>query len=60
MNREDRCESCSNYIYDEQTAEYCCDLDLDEDEMGAFLTGHTVSCPYYSFDDEYAIVRKQN
>lgn len=56
----DNCESCSNYVYEEESATYCCAVDLDEDEMGAFLVGHTASCPYYSFDDEYAIVRKQN
>ena len=60
MKQIDCCESCANYVYDEESATYCCDVNLDEDEMGAFLTGHTKNCPYYSFGDEYAIVRKQN
>ncbi len=54
------CDNCSNYVYDEETQEYCCDALLDEDEMGRFLTGQNKSCPYFRFDDEYTIVRKQN
>ena len=54
------CESCSNYIFDEQSESWSCDIDLDEDEMSRFLTSQTFDCPYYSFYDEYGIVRKQN
>lgn len=54
------CESCSNYIFDEQSESWYCDIDLDEDEMSRFLTSQTFDCPYYSFYDEYGIVRKQN
>ncbi len=53
------CESCSNYIYDEDCDYYVCDIDLDEDEMSRFLTGTFQACPYYQSDDEYKIVRKQ-
>lgn len=54
------CETCSNYVYDEQQDEYYCDVNLDEDEMARFLRGYTKDCPYYDFYDEYKIVRKQN
>lgn len=54
------CESCSNYIFDEQSDCWYCDIDLDEDEMSRFLTSQTFDCPYYNFYDEYGIVRKQN
>lgn len=54
------CESCANYIYDEQYEQYYCDIQLDEDEMQRFLTGGTYNCPYYDFYDEYTVVRKQN
>ncbi len=54
------CESCSNYIYDEEADCFYCDIDLDEDEMGRFLSSDTFSCPYYDFYDEYGIVKKQN
>lgn len=54
------CENCSNYVYDDETETYFCDVSLDEDEMGRFLTGNTKNCPYFDFYDEYKIVRKQN
>ena len=54
------CESCANYIYDEETDCYCCEINLDEDEYARFLTSQTANCPYYDFYDEYKRVRKQN
>jgi len=33
---------------------------LDEDDMVRFIKGTMECCPHYSYDDEYAIVRKQN
>lgn len=53
------CESCGNYIYDEDYGYYVCEADLDEDEMASFLGNHRFECPYYQTDDEYRIVRKQ-
>lgn len=61
MNGSDNsCETCANYIYDEESDTYFCDMSLDEDEMARFLTSSTYNCPYYDFFDEYKIVRKQN
>lgn len=54
------CETCANYLYDEESQTYFCDCSLDEDEMFRFLTGSNFNCPYYDFYDEYKIVRKQN
>lgn len=54
------CENCSNYVYDDETDAYYCSASLDEDEMFRFLTKQTKECPYFSFYDEYSIVRKQN
>lgn len=56
----DRCESCEHYEYDEQTACYCCGMELDEDEMCLFLAGNTGRCPYYRCGDEYDLVKHQN
>ncbi|MBR7097841.1 MAG: hypothetical protein IKC59_00365 [Clostridia bacterium] len=53
------CESCVFYDYDEDYDCYCCQMNLDEDEMVQFLSGHTRSCPYYRFYDEYKSVQKQ-
>lgn len=55
-----RCESCSNYVYDDEYGCYSCTVNLDEDEMYRFLSGTDYSCAYYKLDDEYAVVRKQN
>lgn len=57
--QQSSCESCINYVYDEDYEYYVCDADLDEDEMAHFLGDRKFSCPYYRLDDEYAIVRHQ-
>ncbi len=53
------CESCSHYVYNEEYECYECLVNLDEDETARFLSGTLESCPYYSNDDEYRIVRRQ-
>ena len=57
--KQTNCESCEYYDYDEDWGEYVCNMDLDEDEMVRFLSGHSFSCPYYKFYDEYKTVQKQ-
>ena len=54
------CETCANYIYDDEYDQYVCDINLDEDEMQRFITQSNYACPYYNYYDEYKIVRKQN
>ena len=53
------CESCSNYVYNEDFECYECLVCLDEDEYAKVICGTMTSCSYYSPDDEYKIVRKQ-
>jgi hypothetical protein len=53
------CDSCVNYVYDEDAEYYTCEVNLDQDEMYRFLSGTNFDCPYYSADDEYAVVRHQ-
>ena len=53
------CEYCSNYVYDEEYGYYSCDVNLDEDEMGRFMTNTFQNCSYFQMNDEYKIVRKQ-
>ncbi|MBQ8526476.1 MAG: hypothetical protein IJ460_07165 [Clostridia bacterium] len=55
-----QCESCAYYDYDDETDSYGCMINLDEDDVYSFYSGGKSSCPYYSFYDEYKIVRKQN
>lgn len=58
--KQTACESCANYVYDEEGDCMYCEVELDEDEMLKFLSSQTYSCPYFRLDDEYSIVRKQN
>lgn len=51
------CETCVNYVYDEDYDCFTCLVELDEDEMNRFLTGTNYYCPYYRLDDEYGVVR---
>ena len=54
------CESCGNFVYDEDYECYVCEVNLDEDEMEKFLTdSFQGGCPYYRLEDEYRTVRKQ-
>ena len=53
------CNTCSHYIYDEDYECYTCQEDLDEDEMARFLADSFRDCPFYSYDNEYEIVRHQ-
>lgn len=53
------CDTCANYVYDEDYGYYVCEADLDEDDMARFLANARFACPYYQLDDEYRIVRKQ-
>lgn len=54
-----QCDTCSNYVYDEDYECYVCMVDLDEDDMARFLSGTSFECSFYQTDDEYKIVRKQ-
>lgn len=54
------CECCANYVYDSEYDCYCCDINLDEDEMMRFLSHQSFECPYFNFYDEYKLVQKQN
>ena len=53
------CDYCANYVYDEESESYYCDVNLDEDEMYRFLSGTQQECPYFRLDDEYEVVRHQ-
>lgn len=53
------CEFCTNYIYNDEMEFYECLVNLDEDETYKFMTNSIFECPYYRFDDEYKIVKKQ-
>ena len=53
------CENCSNYIYDEESECYVCEVNLDEDELYRFLSGSNNNCPSFRLEDEYKLARRQ-
>jgi len=53
------CDTCSNYVYDEDYEDYMCMVSMDEDEVASLYTGSSPDCPYYSYDNEYAVVKHQ-
>ena len=59
MRQMGNCDCCVNHVYDEDYEYYVCEADLDEDELGRFLSGGFSDCPYFRLDDEYGIVKKQ-
>ena len=53
------CDYCNNMVYDEETEQFVCDVDMDEDDYARLLTSEYKECPYYQSNDEYKIVRHQ-
>ncbi len=56
----DNCDTCVNFVFDEDCDGYVCLADMDEDDYMRFITNKDKGCPFYRLDDEYKIVRKQN
>lgn len=57
--KNNSCESCAYYTYDEEYESYVCDMNMDEDDWVRFLSDQHSSCSYWRLGDEYAVVRKQ-
>lgn len=51
------CETCKNYVFDEEYDGYICMVCMDEDDV--YRMHAYKECPYYQSDDDYLIVRKQ-
>lgn len=54
-----KCEACSNYVYDDEAGYYSCALTLDEDDMARAMQGTLSHCPYFQFNDDHTLSRKQ-
>ena len=54
------CETCRNFVYDEDMDTDVCMVMLDEDEYIKYLESSFENCPYYQLYDEYKMVRSQN
>ncbi|MBR7090665.1 MAG: DUF6472 family protein [Lachnospiraceae bacterium] len=53
------CDTCVNYVYDEDDESYDCMVSMDEDDAYRISVNPHAECPYYRNDDEYAVVRHQ-
>ena len=53
------CESCENYVYDEDYGYYVCEAQLDEDEMAHFLAGRQFDCPSTAWEPSTALWEKR-
>ncbi len=59
MRSGTECDSCTHYVFNEETEEYECLVTLDEDDYYNFISRKSRCCPYYRRDDEYGVVKKQ-
>jgi hypothetical protein len=59
MAKNNSCEYCMYYQYNENYEYYECAINLDEDEMMRFLSDSHQSCPHFKYGDDYSIVKKQ-
>ena len=58
--KQNQCDFCANYYYDNEADTYICTVSMDEDDYARFYSHKHSSCPYFNLYDEYKIVRKQN
>lgn len=54
------CDTCLNFVYDDEVGANVCMVSLDEDEYLKYMESSFDCCPYYQLYDEYKTVRKQN
>lgn len=60
MATESNCDTCSFFRYDDDYEEYVCMAGgMDEDDYSRLMSGIARECPYYNYDNEYAVVKKQ-
>lgn len=54
------CDMCSNFSYDEDLDEWCCEADMDEDDMAMLWNHPHAHCPFWHSADEYRTVKHQS
>jgi len=53
------CDTCNNYVYDDDYEDYMCEVNMDEDDAVRLMEGSNCTCPYYQSNNEYEVVRHQ-
>jgi len=54
-----RCETCSFMEEDPETGDLYCSVNMDQDELWAFLNDSHARCPYYHYQDDYTLAKRQ-
>lgn len=53
------CDECNNFQYDDEDECYYCVADMDEDDVYRLTQRQYKSCPFFSSNNEYEVVKKQ-
>ncbi len=59
MSGSASCDYCCYFTYDDETEEWVCDVNMDEDDYGRLMSTNFKECPYFKDGDEYKVVRHQ-
>lgn len=57
--KENQCEYCLYLDNDQETGEYYCTMNFDQDELAKLRFDKHASCPYFRMGDDYTIAGKQ-
>ena len=55
-----KCDLCVYGEYDTDTGDLICEISMDQDEYFRYQVTGAKHCPYFEWEDEYHLVRKQN
>lgn len=55
-----KCDLCAYGEYDTDTGDLICQMSMDQDEYIRYQVSDAKNCPYFEWEDEYHLVRKQN
>ena len=53
------CEECANFVFDDDSEDWVCLVNMDEDDMARMMQAGRDECPFYRNGDEYAVVKHQ-
>jgi len=59
MSTNSRCDECLHYVYDDEQGYYYCAANMDQDDAERLYSRRNWECPYYHYNDDYELSRKQ-
>ncbi len=60
QGKRKKCDLCVYGEYDTDTGDLICQISMDQDEYIRYQVTDAKHCPYFEWEDEYHLVRKQN